>query len=85
MPWQLRVAKRAQKALEKIPAKDQQRILAVLEEMKEDPFSGNVARLKSQRTAWRRRVGSYRLFFDVYPAQGVVDVVEITRRTTITY
>jgi len=38
-----------------------------------------------ERSAWRRRVGSYRIFFDVYPDRQVVDVVDIDRRTSSTY
>lgn len=53
--------------------------------MSQDPFSGDIVRLKNQPTAWRRRVGSYRIFFDVYPDPLVIDVVEIRRRTSTTY
>jgi len=30
-------------------------------------------------------VGSYRIFYDVYPEQRLVDVVEVARRTSTTY
>ncbi len=85
MTWRLQVAKRAQKALAKLPVKDRQRILLAVAEMRSNPFSGDIARLKFERTAWRRRVGSYRIFFDVYPDRFIVDIVEITRRTSSTY
>ena len=38
-----------------------------------------------QPTTWRRRVGDWRIFFDVYPEQRLVDIVDIHRRTTTTY
>jgi mRNA-degrading endonuclease RelE of RelBE toxin-antitoxin system len=38
-----------------------------------------------ERAAWRRRVGNYRIFFDLYPDQLMVDVIEILRRTSKTY
>jgi mRNA-degrading endonuclease RelE of RelBE toxin-antitoxin system len=53
--------------------------------MQEDPFSGDIARLKAQPTAWRRRVGSYRIFYDVYPRQLLIVVTAIQRRTSTTY
>ena len=62
MTWNLKVAKQAKKELERIPAKDQTRILSVLQAMRDDPFSGDPVRLKNQPTAWRRRIGSYRIF-----------------------
>ena len=85
MPWQLRVANRAAKNLARLPAKDQRMILAALEEMREVPFSGDIARLKPPHTGWRRRVGNYRLFFDVHSDLLIIDVIEIARRTSTTY
>ncbi len=85
MTWLLQIASRAQKELKRIPEKDQKRIIAALEAMGENPFSGDIACLRDQPTAWRRRVGSYRIFFDVYPDRLLVQVVSITRRTSTTY
>ena len=85
MAWRLQIAKRAEKELKKIPAKDQQRITAALAGMREDLFRGDIVRLKNQPTAWRRRVGNYRILFDIDPEQMVIDVVEVGRRTSTTY
>ena len=85
MIWRLQIAKRAQKEIKRIPAKDQQRITAAFAEMRENPFQGDIVRLQNQPTAWRRRVGNYRIFFDIYIEQRLVDVVEVTRRTLTTY
>jgi mRNA-degrading endonuclease RelE of RelBE toxin-antitoxin system len=85
MRWRLRIANRAQKGLGKLPAKDQQRIVAVLEAMCDDPFGGDITRLKTQPAAWRRRVGDYRILFDIDADHLTVDVLEIRRRTSTTY
>jgi len=53
--------------------------------MERNPFAGDIQRLAGHRTAFRRRVGDWRIFFDVYPDRGVVDVPAIERRTTTTY
>ncbi len=53
--------------------------------MREDPFGGDIVRLKAQPTAWRRRVGDWRILFDVNTAEQTVDVVAIERRTSTTY
>jgi mRNA-degrading endonuclease RelE of RelBE toxin-antitoxin system len=53
--------------------------------MEHDPFAGDVARLHDQATAFRRRVGDWRLFFDVYPDARLVRVRLIERRTSTTY
>lgn len=85
MAWRLQIAKRAEKALEKFPNEDRHRILSAMAEMRENPFTGDIARLKSERSTFRRRIGNYRIFFDVYPDKLIVDVVEIQRRTSKTY
>lgn len=85
MSWNLRVARRAQKGLKHIPAKDQVRILAAMREMSENPFSGDIAPLKGQLTGWRRRVGNYRIFFDVYPEITLIEVTDVVRRSSTTY
>lgn len=85
MTWRLQIAKRAEKALTKFPVKDQNRILAALAQMRAHPFTGDIVRLNTGRTAWRRRVGNYRIFFDVYPDHLLIDIVEIERRTSSTY
>jgi len=53
--------------------------------MEANPFAGDVASLQHQPTAFRRRVGDWRIFFDVYPDRRLVEVVDIRRRTTTTY
>ncbi len=85
MTWDLIVAKPARKELDRAPERDRQRILAALRAMREDPFSGDIARLKNQPTAWRRRVGDWRIFFDSFPEQRTIEVVAIRRRTPTTY
>ena len=53
--------------------------------MRDDPFAGDVARLEQQPTAFRRRVGDWRILFDADPKRLVVDVRFIERRSTTTY
>ena len=85
MVWALHVAQRAEKAFRKIPAEDQERIAAALMAMRQNPFSGDIARLKGQPATWRRRAGAHRIFFDVYPKRLLIEVLEIQRRTSTTY
>jgi mRNA-degrading endonuclease RelE of RelBE toxin-antitoxin system len=85
MMWNLLVTKPAQKDLGRLPANDQKRIKAVLEAMRENPFSGDIARFKAQPTAWRRRAGNYRIFYDLMPDRFLIAVLAIKRRTSTTY
>ena len=53
--------------------------------MAANPFTGDIGRLTHERAAFRRRVGAWRIFFDVDPERRIVDVRLIERRTTTTY
>lgn len=63
MNWTLLVAKPARKGLERFPEKDQLRIEQTLDQLHNDPFSGDIKRLEPR--GWRRRVGNYRIFYDL--------------------
>jgi mRNA interferase RelE/StbE len=85
MAWNLQIAGPAQKEYQKLPPNDQRRVKAALLSMQEDPFRGDIKRLKGQPTAWRRRVGNYRIIYDLYPEQHLIVVSGILRRTSTTY
>jgi len=85
MKWELLLAGPARKALSRIPAADRRRILAALDAMEADPFSGDIVRLKAQPTAWRRRVGNWRILYDVVPDKRMALMHDIARRTSTTY
>jgi mRNA-degrading endonuclease RelE of RelBE toxin-antitoxin system len=85
MTWTVIVAKPARKQLARFPAKDQVGIEAALKAMAANPFSGDIIKLEGEATRWRRRVGSYRIFFAVDAAKNSVAVSAILRRTSTTY
>jgi len=85
MPWDLVVTKPAEKNLQRIPAKDRARIESALLGMRDNPFPGDIARLRAQPSAWRRRVGNYRILYDVFPDRLLIVVHAILRRTSTTY
>lgn len=83
--WSVSLAKSAQRQLDKLPAGDFTRVDAAIESMHVDPFAGDVVHLTNAEAAFRRRVGNYRILFDVFRDRRHVDVVAILRRTTTTY
>ena len=85
MHWNLLVTGPAQKQLRRIPERDRERVKAALLEMQDEPFSGDLVRLHARPAAWRRRVGSYRILFDVDYEKRHVVVTAIVRRTSATY
>jgi len=85
MTWSLQLAGPAQKEFRKLPSKDQARVRAALLAMQQDPFQGDIKRLQGPPTAWRRRVGSYRIVYDLYFDQRLIVVAGILRRSSTTY
>jgi mRNA-degrading endonuclease RelE of RelBE toxin-antitoxin system len=85
MNWNLFVTGPAHKQLRRLPARDRARVENALLEMQSNPFSGDLVRLIAQPAAWRRRVGSYRILFDVDYEQRSVAVTAVLRRTSTTY
>ncbi len=84
-PFEVRVASSAERALASVGKKDRALLLAALEARRTDPWSGDIARLKGQPSAWRRRVGHWRILFDVFVDRRLVLVAAILRRTSTTY
>jgi mRNA interferase RelE/StbE len=85
MAWNLQITGPVQKEFLKLPPKDQARVKKALIAMEEDPFSGGIKPLKGQNSAWRRRVGNYRIVYDLYLEEKKIIVHGILRRTSTTY
>lgn len=85
MNWDLIVAKRAQKELVRFPQKDQERITDAIDELKNDPFAGDIQKIKGEERVWRRRVGNYRIFYEVLLEMRTIFVFRVERRTSTTY
>ena len=84
MEWTVVLAGPARKALKRIPASDRTRILAALGEMQQNPFEGDIRKLQGL-PGFRRRVGSWRILFEVEPEHHHVVIAAIVRRTSTTY
>ncbi|MBI2639441.1 MAG: type II toxin-antitoxin system RelE/ParE family toxin [Candidatus Sungbacteria bacterium] len=81
--WRVVVNKSAQKQIDRIPDKDAKRISGEVEGMGYNPFLGDIVKLGDYR--WRRRVGNYRIMYNILPNQRVIFIYDIRRRTSSTY
>lgn len=84
MEWTVVLAGPARKFLRRIPANDKTRILSALAEMQQDPFQGDIRKLQGL-PGFRRRVGNWRILFEVVLEGRRVVVAAIERRTSTTY
>jgi len=71
--------------IKRIPKKDAKRLLLVLDKLVKDPYQGDIKKIKGEENTWRRRVGNYRILYEILPRQKSISVYNIQRRTTITY
>ncbi len=84
MEWTVVLAGPARKSLKRVPIADKTRILAALAEMEQNPFQGDIRKLQGLE-GFRRRVGDWRIFFEIIPEGKQVVVAAIERRTSTTY
>jgi len=84
MEWTVILANPARKSLKRIPVGDKTRILNALAEMEQNPFQGDIRRLQGL-PGFRRRIGTWRILFEVVLEQRHVVIAAIERRTSTTY
>ncbi|MEK7630846.1 MAG: hypothetical protein AAB417_02370 [Patescibacteria group bacterium] len=56
-----------------------------IRDMYADPLAGDTIKLKGLETSYRRRVGAWRILFDLYTKDCLVDITAIERRASTTY
>lgn len=83
--WVLQIDLNVLKILKKFPRKDNERILEAIEHLPENPYLGDIQKMRGEQNVWRRRIGSYRIFFEIFPKENVIHVFHVERRTTTTY
>jgi len=80
MLWDYRLARQAFKNLKKFPKKEQERIFAILEGMKADPFLGDIKLMQGEDNLYRRRIGNYRIYFHPFRSNHILDILFIERK-----
>lgn len=84
MKWGLVIGSRAKRQYRRIPSQDRRGIDAAFSEMCEDPFKGDVKTLHGLNSL-RRRVGDWRVLFELSEAKKLIIVTAIKRRGSSTY
>ncbi len=68
-----------------IPREDAEQIDAAFVEMRGDPYAGDIKFLKGTNRALRRRVGAWRIMFEVLTDERIVVIQDVERRGSNTY
>lgn len=83
--WVLQIDESVHKFLSRIPRKDAKRIILVVSTLPDNPFFGDIQKMKGEENVWRRRVGSYRIRYELILKERVIHVFLVERRTSSTY
>jgi len=84
-PWVLQIDPDVLKTMQRLPKRDAARLAAAIKELPQNPYFGDVQKMKGEEATWRRRVGSYRFFYKLLPDTKVILVFHLERRTSTTY
>ena len=84
-PWVLRIDPSVSQELEEIPKSDAKRVLQTIKGLPLNPYYGDIQKMKGVENCWRRRIGSYRLFYRLLKKERVVLIFHLERRTSTTY
>lgn len=81
--YQVRIARRAVKALAALPRREQQRIRAAIELLADNPRPPSCVALAGEDHAYRVRVGDYRIVYEVIDEELVIHVVRVCHRREV--
>lgn len=81
--YEVEVARRAVKALARLPRREQQRIRAAIDLLADEPRPPGCVALKAEDRAYRVRVGDHRIIYEVHDDRLVVQVVRVGHRRDV--
>lgn len=82
MPYQITIKKSAIKALEKINEPFYTHIKEAIYQLADNPRPQGCKKLKG-RDGYRIRVSDYRIIYDIYDSQLIVDVIDLGHRKDV--
>ena len=85
MTWTLILTRPVTRDLLAVPRADVDHINDAFEDVRSDPYGGDVKFLKGTNRTLRRRVGDWRVLFEVHAARHLVVILGVTRRSSNTY
>ncbi len=74
-----------QKLQDRIRRQDFDRLSNAINKLSMEPRPNGVRKIEGTGTAYRIRVGDYRVVYDIYDDQKLVLILQVTRRSETTY
>ena len=85
MTWGLVIASRAKRQTRHLSATELDHINGAFSELSRDPLAGDVKLLRGTRGVFRRRVGDWRILFELDRVRKLILIIAIKRRGSNTY
>lgn len=82
MTWAVLIANRARRQLRKVSISDRDTVDFLLDEVQQDPFSGDFKFLKGTDRAIRRRSADWRILYDVDRERRLIKILSVERRVS---
>lgn len=70
-----KISNSARKNIEDLDYEDQQKIIARLESLQENPFKGEVKKVKGKENIYREKIDNNRLYFRIIPESKTIDIL----------
>jgi mRNA interferase RelE/StbE len=83
MTFRVVLHRKAVSEIRKLPADVKARVKATIDALAEDPRPPQAAKLKGQPSAYRIRLGHYRLLYEVHATEVVVYVLGVAHRKEV--
>ncbi|GAA2953856.1 type II toxin-antitoxin system RelE family toxin [Microbacterium schleiferi] len=83
MSYRVELTTAAARQIKKLPRPARDRILDAVANLAGDPRPRGAKKLAGEETAWRIRVGDYRVIYDVFDSELVVTVVRAGHRREV--
>lgn len=87
--YTIEVSPAAERDLERLKRRiqrhDFERLRVAIRALADEPRPHGVRKIEGAETAYRIRVGSYRVVYEVYDTENLVLILQVIRRTETTY
>lgn len=83
MSYRVELTTAAARQIKKLPRPARDRVLEAIANLTGDPRPHGAKKLAGEDTAWRIRVGDYRVIYDVFDSELVVTVVRAGHRREV--
>ena len=84
MAYEVVLTRRAIRALDALPPREEERVRAAIEVLRDQPRPPGTKKLRA-RTQWRIRVGEYRVIYSIFDRDRTLIIEDVLRRTTHSY